>query len=96
MQGNASAQLLPGPMQHEQLHQQSRIGIDAVPSSADDSSASNAEQACTTDDGDFERVMARFDDLAKQEAADEAVGTAGQFSHLEHIICCFLRHRKEL
>ena len=27
------------------------------------------QHACATDDGDFERMMARFDDLEKQEAA---------------------------
>ena len=82
-------------MHHGQLRQQSEIGSNNVSTFVDDSSASTAEQACTTDDGDFERMMARFDDLAKQEAADAALGAAGQFIHLllEDILHFCLRHK---
>ncbi|KAA6424750.1 MAG: hypothetical protein FRX49_05417 [Trebouxia sp. A1-2] len=35
------------------------------------------QQACATDDGDFERMMARFAELEKQEAAQSGKGLAG-------------------
>ena len=38
---------------------------------------SSTTAAFTTDDGDFERMMARFDDLAQQEAAEAASSAAG-------------------
>lgn len=41
------------------------------------------QPGCATDDGDFERMMARFDDLEKQEAATHnGAVAAGLSCHL--------------
>lgn len=51
---------------------------DAQPMSADDKQSTAAQQqACVTDDGDFERMMARFDELEQQEAAQISSASAG-------------------
>ncbi len=39
--------------------------------------AAPRQQACATDDGDFERMMARFAELEKQEAAQSGKDLAG-------------------
>ncbi len=39
--------------------------------------AAPRQQACATDDGDFERIMARFAELEKQEAAQSGKDLAG-------------------
>lgn len=51
---------------------------DAQPMSADgEQSTAAQQQACVTDDGDFERMMARFDELEQQEAAQTSSASAG-------------------
>ena len=58
------------------------------------------QRACATDDGDFERMMARFAELEKQEAAQSGKGSAGVQYVLSlsydakcdpHKLCCFRR-----
>lgn len=44
--------------------------------SADEQHAGQ-QQACATDDGDFERMMAHFDELERQEAAQSGGASAG-------------------
>lgn len=46
------------------------------------------QQGCATDDIDFERMMARFDDLEKQEAAaHNGAVAAGLSCHLDALCC---------
>jgi len=45
--------------------------------SGDDRCNTAEQQACATDDGDFEQMMARFDELERQEAAQDSTVSAG-------------------
>ncbi len=62
--------------------------------------AAPRQQACATDEGDFERMMARFAELEKQEAAQSGKDLAGMQCRLSmlyddtcdpHKLCCFRR-----
>ena len=59
-----------GAEQNQKLSQRSDI-------SGDQQAPAMRQQACATDDGDFERMMARFAELEKQEAAQSGKGLAG-------------------
>ena len=56
---------------HRDQGSESSMGHAAV------ASGSSTTAACATDDADFDRIMARFDDLAEQEAAFNASSATG-------------------